>query len=237
MRLQESVQVVLAQQENNMKERSMRDVQLIVMGIVALTLPILVLLCTMAIYGLPFPMSISETATIANQASFILPYCLGMLSIFALSYAFASAQSDGDAIATFVMWMGFTMVALQPCSALKYITVDKVGAFGLTVTGSGFLHNVGAIMGFGALIYWILFCFTKSNKPKGERTPRKNLRNKIYYGFGLTMVACLIVYLLNIFGVLGTSFPLIFVLETIILGFSGIACLIKGGLAFADKEK
>ena len=214
----------------------LRNIQLKIMGWVAILIGPLTLAITMLVYGFPFPMSISETGTIANQVAPILPFCLGMLAIFALSYSRAYAYSKSDSISTALMFIGFTIVALQMCNSPLYITEERVGVLGISQELSALLHNIGAFIGFGALIYWIMFCFTKSNLPKEKRTKQKNFRNKLYYGFGVTMTLCLITFILAQLGVLGSSFPLIFVLEVIILTFSGFACLIKGELAFKDKK-
>ena len=217
-------------------KNKLRNIQLKIMGIVAIVIGPLVLGVSTLIYNKPFPMSISETGTIANQVAPILPFCLGMLAIFALSYSIAYAYSKRDSLSTLVMFIGFSIVALQMCDAPQYITQSRVGVLGVKPGISALMHNIGALTGFGALIYWIMFCFTKSNLPKEKRTKQKNFRNKLYYGFGITMLLCLITFTLSLMGIFGEQFPLVFVLEVIILTFSGFACLIKGEMAFRDKK-
>lgn len=216
--------------------KKMRNIQLIIIGFVAILIGPLTLGITTLVYHLPFLGSISESATIANQTAPLLPFCLGMLSIFALSYTITHAHDNLDRALPFLMFVGFTLVALQMCNSV-YITQVRVGAFGLSPIVSNIVHCFGALLGFGAMIGWVLFCFTKSDKPIEKQTPEKRLRNKIYYTMGVLMVFSIILFLLNIFSAFKPEFPIIFVTEVIILTLGGIACIIKGGLILKDKEK
>lgn len=215
---------------------SLRKTQLIIMGFVALAIAPIVAIVTMVVYGLPFPNSISETGTIANQVSPILPFILGMLAIFSLSYSIVYAYSKADSISTAGMFIGFTIVALQMCGS-SYVNVPQVGILGVSKEVSAFLHSAGALIGFGSLLYWIIFCFTKSNLPPGLRTKEKQIRNKIYYAAGGTIAICIILFILDVVGILNTDFPIIFWLEAIVLTFCGIACIIKGELILKDKKE
>ena len=213
----------------------LRNIQLIIMGIVAIIIGPVVAGVTTLVHGLPFPMSISETGTIANQSAPLLPFFLGMLAIFALGYSLTYAYSKIDSVFTGLMFVGFGVVALQMCASV-YITQETVGAFGLSPSMSAIFHNVGAFVGFGALICWVMLCFTKSDKPKNERTKEKRLRNVLYWGFGITGTICLALLILSNLGIIKSNFPMVFVLEIVVLTFCGIACLVKGEVALKDKK-
>ncbi len=213
----------------------LRNIQLEIMGFVSLLIGPLVLFVTMAVYGLPFLNSISESATIANQSAPLLPLALGMLAIFALGYSLTSSYTKADKILPMLMFLGFVLVALQPCSS-PYITQSHVGAFGLTPAVSNIVHTFGALVGFGSLIFWIMFCFTKSNLPKKERTKEKKWRNNIYFTLGSLMLLSISLFLFNALGFFGTNFPIVYVTEVVMLTFGGIACVLKGGLFLKDKN-
>ena len=214
-----------------------RGFQLKVMGWIAISLPPLAVILVMVIHGLPAPSSISETATIADRSDFLLPLCLGALAIFSLTYSVKYAYNDKlDKVLTAMMCGGFLLVAVQKCGS-PYIEADRVGLFGLTHEWSNIVHSVGAFIGFGAMIFWIMLCFTKSNKPKELRTKQKRLRNSIYFWLSIGMIASLGIFPFATIGFFGSEFPTVFVVEWVLLIFGGIACLIKGGLLFKDKKK
>jgi len=224
-----------AKREQTALKKTFRRFQLETMGFVAIFIGPLVLFTTSITYGLAFPQSISETGTIANRAGPILPFCLGALALFALTYAIVHAYDKMDKIFTFGMAAGFTVVAMQMCSS-EYINLARVGLLGVSPETSHTIHIIGAIAGFGSMILWVMLCFRKSDKRKGQRTKEKNTRNNVYFYFGLAMLLSLGLFVLDSAGVFGEGFPVVFVAECAMLLFGGIACLIKGGLVLADKE-
>jgi len=224
------------EQEQVRVRKTFRRFQLKVMGFVAIFIGPLVLFTTKVTYDLKFPQSISETATIANRSGAILPFCLGALALFALTYAIVYAYDKMDKIFTIGMASGFTMVAMQMCSSI-YIEVTRVGLFGVSPFVSNILHSIGALVGFGSMILWIMLCFRKSDKRKDRRTKEKNVRNNIYFYFGLAMILSLGLFIFNWAGVFRYNFPIVFVVECAMLIFGGVACVIKGGFVLKDKEE
>ncbi|MDR0314456.1 MAG: hypothetical protein LBH71_00705 [Oscillospiraceae bacterium] len=217
-------------------KKSFRRFQLKAMGFTAILIGPVVLFATTVIYHLPFPSSISETATIANRTDAILPFCLGALSLFSLTYAIAHAYERIDKILMTGMFSGFTAVALQMCKS-PYIESEQVGVLGLSPDTSNILHCSGAVIGFGCMILWIMLCFTKSDKTRAAQTKEKRLRDTCYFWLGTIMVLSLCMFIYNSIGWLGNEFPVVFVTECLMLTFGGIACLIKGGLFFTDKSE
>lgn len=57
----------------------------------------------------------------------------------------------------------------------------------------GKVHLISSGLLFFSLIYFSLFLFTKSNKPKTEWSNRKKQRNKIYIACGVIMILCMII--------------------------------------------
>ena len=210
--------------------------QLKAMGFIAIFIGPVVLFAAMLIHGLPFPRSISETATITNRTDSILPFCLGALALFALTYAIVYAHDRMDRIFTAGMFGGFTVVAMQMCAS-PYIQVQRVGFMGVSPTVSNILHSTGAVCGFGSMILWVMLCFTKSDKMKNMQTQEKRLRDACYFWLGALMLFSLIIFVFNFIGLLGENFPVVFAAECLMLTFGGIACLIKGGFVLRDKHE
>lgn len=215
-------------------KKGFRRFQLKAMGFIAIFIGPVVLFDTIMIHNLPFPKSISETATISNRTDSILPFCLGALALFALTYAISHAYDRMDRILTSGMFIGFTIVALQMCKS-PYIEVLRVGFFGVSKSISNALHCSGAVVGFGCMILWIMLCFTKSDKRKYMQTKEKRLRDTCYFWFGTAMLLSLLLFVYNFIGLLGNDFPVVFTAECLMLTFGGIACLIKGGFVLKDK--
>jgi len=134
------------------------------------------------------------------------------------------------------MFAGFTLVAMQ-MSTSPYITNYYVGVLGLPMRLSNVVHSVAAVIAFGAMTLWILVCFNKSNLPADKQTPQKKLRNKLYTILGTCMIASLYLFALYLAGLLSANFPIVFVVEFLMLTFGGIACLIKGGMFLKDVEE
>jgi len=188
-------------------------------------------------------MSISETATNFNQTNFILPFSLGALAIFALSYSIVSAYDTTDRILSMTIAIGFFVTAAQPCLSEYTLTlyetlgVDRVGLFMLHPETSGTVHNTAAIISFGAMILWIMFKFRASDKPKNKQTPQKKIRNSIYFWIAVAMIACLGLFVFELFGILRENFPTVYWAEAGMLTFAAPAVWIKGGLFLRDKKR
>lgn len=211
-------------------KHNMYNRQLFIMGILAIIIAPLVLFDTVVIYGLPFLNSISESGTIANQTSPILPTILGSLAIFGFSYK-SKWSSFGDSLCTKIMAIGFLLVAFQMCGS-DYIIQDKVGVFGLSKELSNIVHSAGALIGFGALLVWQGMFFTKSS---GNKTREKKIRNKIYYTCSALSIIGILIF------IIGAIFNLahyVFWAELVILTLAGISCITKSEILniFRDKE-
>lgn len=210
--------------KNNMYNR-----QLFIMGLLAIIIAPLVLFDTVIVYKLPFLNSISESGTIANQTSPILPIILGALAIFGLSYK-SKWNSRGDTLCTKVMAIGFLFVAMQMCGS-DYVIQNRVGVLGLSKEISNVVHSIGALIGFGALLIWQMFYFTKSGLNK---SPEKVKRNKVYYTCSALSIIGIAIF------IAGSLFNLphyVFWAEFVLLTLAGISCIVKSEILpiFRDK--
>jgi len=212
-----------------------RHFQLAVLGWVAVTLAPLVLLFSW-MHGFTFPQSISETGTMANTVSFLLPFALGALALFSLTYALKYSYDDfiWDRVLPLCMFAGFTLVALFP-TASPYILQRRVGVLPVTPEVAHIIHCIGAVVGFGAMITWILVCFTRSDKEKDARSRQKRYRNIIYHAMGYSIAANFVIFILNLTGQLTADFAIVFWLEAVILCGAGISCIIKSGIILKDE--
>ncbi len=205
------------------------------MGLLAISIGPVSLFVTTVIYKLPFLSSISESATIANMVSPVLPYSLGALALFSLTYAFKHSYDAMDKLLTGGMFVGFTAVTMQMCAS-PYIQFDRVGLLGLSESASNIVHETGAIIGFACMIFWILFGFRQSDRPKAKRTAEKRKRNKIYTALGFGMIASLLLLVFKSKRLFGADFPAVFLAECLMLTFGGLACLVKSGAVLKDKQ-
>ena len=212
-----------------MNDKAFRSFQLKVLAIISIAIGPVVLIATTLIHRLPFPQSISETATIAGRTDSLLPFALGALALFSLAYSLRYAYMCLlDRFFTLCMTIGFTLIAFQPVMS-EYILAEQVGVFGLNHQWTNIIHYVGAIIGFSSYIGWVLLCFKKSNLSYDEQTSEKRIRNDLYTSLGYGMFASLSFFVFDILGLLGDNFPVIFWTEVFILFFGGIACWVKAG--------
>ncbi len=219
---------------NDTSIKGFRSFQLVLIGFLALFIAPVTMLITTMVYRYPVLGSISESATISNQVAPVLPFGLGALALFSLSYAIKHKYDMMDTILTSGMCGGFTIVAMQMCES-PYIDQDRIGILGISEAASNMLHGAGAVIGFGCMILWIILCFRKSNKVKREQTRQKVNRNKLFMGLGIGMISSLSVFMFDIAGIVPEGFPTLFITEFLMLELGGIACLIKGGLILRDR--
>ncbi|NLB28777.1 MAG: hypothetical protein GX823_00890, partial [Clostridiales bacterium] len=102
-------------------------VQLAFLGFVALLIGIVCMLDVTLVYGLPALTSISESATTGNDAGMLLPFALGCMFTFGISYV---GYCKVERILTRVMAVGFLVVAMQICDSV-YVVTERVGLLGL----------------------------------------------------------------------------------------------------------
>jgi len=103
---------------------------------------------------------------------------------------------------------------------------------------TGYVHLVCAAFFFITLACFSLFLFTKTKK-RSTPTPRKLIRNGIYIGCGIIMIACLIaiVMYLNCFQDDNSESSFVFWAETVALLAFGFSWLTKGEALYRDKKK
>jgi hypothetical protein len=203
--------------------------QMAFMGVISLTVGVVCLVDTTLVYGLPFITSISASATTGNATGMLLPFALGCMFTFCISYI---GYNDTERSIVNMMGIFFLVVAMQITNS-SYISDSRVGLLGLSPEMSGTIHMIGAIFGFGLLWVWVTFFFTKSN-PRGHKTPRKRLRNKIYYSMGLVMLFGILLLILGRLGAFTNGFPYVWLAEEFILIPAGVAIIVKSGLVLKD---
>ena len=113
--------------------------------------------------------SISASATTQSTTSMVLPLGLGAVLLFCMVY---KGYCKLDNWITNVVALGLFFVVAQPCLSRWTQNLERVGLFGLPPNVSGIVHNIGAFVGFGAMIFWVFYLFTKG---------RNKVRKIVYY--------------------------------------------------------
>jgi len=209
-------------------EKSNRCFQLNFMAVLAFFLPLLVMLIAKLRYGLPYPASISETATIVEGTVSLLPFGMGALALFSLNYAIKFAHNYWlDKLLPVLMFFGFMLVAAQPCES-PYLVSERVGWFALPQDTSHIVHCIGAIGGFGSAILWVLCCWTRSDKPKAKQGLMKRVRNNVYGTLGCLMIASLLIFVLDWVGIFYEGFEAVMNTEWALCALFALALATKG---------
>ena len=205
--------------ENNPKQS---DNSLRVLGWLAITLGVIVVLVGVLVYGQDWFKSISESATYYGTA-YILPFILGGMSIYFLGYR---GYAQMDRIFAKIMAGAAFVTSVFQCKTQYNISEGKIGLLGVSNDVSNLWHSVGAITLFVFLALWIGFLFTRTKE--GKMTPQKKVRKHVYIAITIVMI----------FGIgfvfagmicKSSSFPFVFWGEIIILIPAGIAILTKAG--------
>lgn len=202
---------------------------LITLGFVAMLIGIGVVLDGCLVYNLPFFTSISASATTGLMTGMLLPFGLGMMALFFFNYR---GYDKTDEILAKIMAIGFTIVAMFPCSSIYTNGVESIGLLGLNPHSSNLIHSIGAVVGFASMAYWVGFQMTKGVMDE-DKTVMKKWRNAVYR----------ICFTLICFGILWFAIgdmiypggPNVWIAEEIILIPAGFACLVKGGGLLKDK--
>lgn len=210
----------------NKKPPRYSHLQLAFLGLVSILVGIICMLDTMMIYKLPALTSISQSATTGIRCGMILPFVLGCMFTFCISYV---GYCKSEKILTRIMAIGFMVVAMQICNS-EYVNLNQVGLFGLTPEISNILHCIGAVVGFGAMYIWIAFFFTRGVP---EPTPRKLVRNKVYVVCAIMMECGIAYFVLGTLGFAGKHS--VFIAEELMLIPAGFALIVKSGIFLCDK--
>lgn len=210
---------------------------LFILGLIGIAVGFLVLISG-SLYGYSFFVSISESATTPLTTSMILPFCLGAMSIFFFGY---KGYDMLDVLLTKSMAVGALVVAMCPCKS-EFITSEKIGLFCLSVNTSNILHHIGAVMLFGAFIFWVGIQFRKGKtfididrKPKQYFTKQKKVRNEFYFWCALTSLAGVAMVALGAFDLTYIT-NYIWLGEVMMLMPLSVAVIIKSGIILKDKK-
>lgn len=208
---------------------------LFILGLIGIAIGFLVLISG-SLYGYSYFVSISESATTPLTTSMILPFCLGAMSIFFFGY---KGYDMLDVLLTKTMAVGAFVVAMCPCKS-EFITSEKIGLFCLSVNASNILHHIGAVLLFGAFIFWVGVQFRKGKtfididrKEKQYFTKQKEKRNDIYFWCSVISIFGV---LLIILGALNLTYlnNYVWLGEVMILIPLSAAVIIKSGVILKD---
>jgi len=145
--------------------------------------------------------------------------------VFLIFYRYQKAGLDN--VLSSVAGVCAILVALCPTTGTNPTSAEQV---------VGVLHLCFAACFLGLLAYFCLFLFTKTN-PNLPRTPRKNIRNRIYTGCGISIIVGLAFAVLCQIPALHSfrdSANGVYWGESLAVVAFGIAWLIKGETLFRD---
>lgn len=200
-------------------------------GVAGMALPLGCYLVGLLFSGLGLQNSISAYYYTNVRDVFVgILVCVGL---FLLAY---KGPERIDNLATSVSGVAGIGIAFFPCY-IEGKTAERSGVFQIDPGVSDLLHFSFAGLFFILLALISLFLFTLSDKAKTP-TKQKGDRNKVYIGSGITILACLLSFLLLRVALGAERFngsPLIFWLEALMLLAFGISWLTKGETILRDR--
>lgn len=188
-------------------------------GFIGMVLPFVLLLVHGSSLG-----SVSEGYYTAGAALFVAGVCaIGMFLLFYRGY------DQEDRIASFVAGVAALLVGQVPCGCGPKRELALLWGW-----GSGYdlsvwprIHFLAATVLFCTLAYFCLRLFPRSDCPAGQKNPKKQQRNYVYYACGGVMVACLLALFVHVWRPwLGPQG--VFIAETIMMLAFGLSWAVKG---------
>jgi Protein of unknown function (DUF998) len=196
-----------------------------IVGVMAFLLPAVLFFGNWALTGNELESSISAYYHTPMGAVFV--GVLWALAVFFSSYNYKALPGfKWDNRLSWVAAVAAVCVAVFP-------TTSDVSVSSRSEQNIGIMHMISAAILFVLLAVFALVLFPKS---AGEKTPRKRLRNKLYWTCGGLMVAAIVLMFPS--QQAPDSWHAFLWLETICVWAFGISWLVKGGFLgiLADKE-
>lgn len=170
------------------------------------------------------------------------PIFIIVVSIMAIFLMVYKGREPIDFYISFVAGVFAILLLLFPTDNIAITCCDADAAYSVTYiqdnTWRVRFHYIAAAIFLLSLNYMSLFVFTRSDKPKAERTKEKKQRNTIYKITGAIMFSALLVIMLGLLKVIPEDVyyqnHITFWMETIAIECFGIAWLVKGETIFTD---
>lgn len=200
-------------------------------GMLGIALPFVCVMGGLLLSGTPVQDSISSYYY-TNMRDF---FC-GLLISVSLFLATYRGYERIDSIVSKVSGIAGFGIALFPCYH-DFVPSRLVGVFQLSPESSDKIHLTCACIFFILLGINSFFLFTLSDQKAELRSPRKNLRNRIYHLCGLIIFASIVLLVLLRFilgSVILSEDRIILILEAVMLLAFGFSWLIKGKTLFRD---
>ncbi|GAB3337656.1 hypothetical protein GCM10027429_22330 [Marivirga atlantica] len=166
---------------------------------------------------------------------------MATLSMFLIVYNYKDKKADF--IASCIAGVAAICVILFPTDNLLANPCLLEDSFAISYTPpntvSEKFHLLAAAVFFMALAYMSFFLFVKSNKPKGERSKNKIIRNTIYRVCAVLMVLSIaVIGLLSYTDIISEArydaLKITFWMEVLAIESFGFSWLIKGEFFFED---
>lgn len=208
-------------------------------GILGMALPFLLFISLYLEANLGTPLE-SISHYYFTRVSGIFVATLSVLSVFFIIY---KGKEPIDLIISLVAGIAALLIIFFPTENITDVCRDPEKLYSVTIleksTFSKALHYISAGIFLGCLSYMSIFLFTRSDKPKGSRGIKKEIRNVIYRVCGVIMIVAMAVMFLGGFCKLipeefYQSHRLTFWMEALAVESFGFSWLIKGETLFRD---
>ena len=205
-------------------------------GILGMALPLLLYVIVASTTCVKTPLE-SISHYYYTNAGAVFTVILSFIAIFLIVYS--GLKSTDFYVSTFAGVFAMFVVLfptgtlVEVCSGVNIVDVP------ISEIRAGF-HIISAGIFISLLAYMSLCLFTKSDRPKKERTKEKHTRNLIYKVCGVLIIFSLLVMVAGFKEVIISenfyeTYHLTFWMETLAVECFGIAWLIKGETLFKDK--
>ncbi|MCL5244240.1 hypothetical protein M4I21_00360 [Cellulophaga sp. 20_2_10] len=170
------------------------------------------------------------------------PIFIIVVSIMAIFLMVYKGREPIDFYVSFIAGLFAILLLLFPTDNIAITCCDADAAYSVTYIQDNVwrvrFHYIAAAIFLLSLNYMSIFIFTRSNKPKAERTKEKKQRNTIYKISGIVMLASLLVIMLGLLKVIPEELysqnHITFWMESVAIECFGISWLVKGETIFTD---
>lgn len=209
-------------------------------GILGMSMPVLLYISLYLDAGLSEPLE-SISHYYYTRASGVFVAVLSILAIFLMIY---KGKSPIDLIISLVAGIAALLVVFFPTDNLAPVCCDVTKRYAVTFLRESDVrtnfHYICAGVFLGCLAYMSFFLFTRSDKPRHERSPEKVIRNRIYRVCAVLMILAMgVMFVGGFLGVIPEdeyrAGELTFWMEVVAVEAFGFSWLIKGETLFKDK--
>jgi len=213
-----------------------------IVGTLGMLLPVLLLAISLTFFDLNGPLE-SISHYYFTRASTLFTGSMGLIGTFLIVY---SGEERVDFWVSNIAGIAALCVTFFPTSNLATMCCDPEMPYAVTFFEEAkegwrsLFHYIAAAVFLLSLAYMSLFLFVKSDVPKGKRSAKKVMRNRIYRICGVLMLVALLAVVLGLTGVIAEAtydnLKLTFWMEALAVEAFGFSWLVKGEALVGDNN-